>query len=185
MSTQEAREAPDIRQRFLKHAGVFALVSSLLNLSLGGFLVWVWMNYHTDCVSLHPMAAVWLLVSAIVACSVGGVFLLYAFVGAVRSCQRSNAYEELEGSESLVDAANPGMLVTAATLFLFFLYLFRLGWLIFGTVEIFHSQCTGSFLVYFGKIYIIIQWGLIGISLLLACSFCWVFLCCAALLARG
>ena len=184
MSTQDARDAPDIRQRFVKHLGVLAGVSSLLNLSLGGFLVWVWIYHQSDCATAHPMAAVWLLVSAIVACSVGGVFMLYSFVGMVRSCRR-NDYDNLEASESLVDAANPGMLVTLATIFLFFLYLFRLGWLIFGTVEIFHSICAESTLVYYGKIYILIQWGLIGVSILLACSFCWVFLCCAALLARG
>lgn len=188
MSTQEGpSHGPDLKQRAFKYSGLLAFGSSLLNLGLGSFLAWSWVRYHGQCSEAEWRLPVYVLISAIVAISVGGIFALYALVGAVRSLRRLD-YHELEGdsSPSLLSAAKPGCCMSLSVVFLIFLYLFRLAWLIFGTVEVFSSsECPHSDLIQMAKIYVLFQWAVIGASIVALCGFCWIFLCCAAVMAKG
>ena len=80
--------------------------------------------------------------------------------------------------------ARPDYCGTCTAIALALLYLFRLAWLIWGTVLLVKTDCGGP-LVNLGRVYMVVEWSLIGAVVLLACSFCWFFVCCAALLAGG
>lgn len=72
-------------------------------------------------------------------------------------------------------------------LFLVLVYLFRLSWLIYGTVELAETSASSCnrFLVQTAFVYIVLQWSLIGGFFVLAIAACCILACCAALLTSG
>ena len=89
--------------------------------------------------------------------------------------------------QTLSEAAKPSLFFLLTGLFLVLVYLFRLSWLIFGTVEVVQAsvqQCN-RFLIQAAFVYMILQWSLIGGFFVLAIGTCCVLLCCAALLTKG
>jgi hypothetical protein len=184
MSTQDAPQQLDLKQKASKYAGVFAAMACLSNLGLGGFLLWTWITSREQCPAT-PRIALWTLVSAVTSVTIGSFFAIYAIVAGILSIRRLD-YRQLENDSSpdLLSASRPNRFFTLSVIFLALIYLFRLAWLIFGTVEVFSSTCDKS-LQHMGSVYIIIQWALLAATVFFACAFCWILLCCAALLAKG
>jgi hypothetical protein len=171
--------------RLRKYGGLFAALTAVMNLSLGGFLMYAWTTTMANHVC-NRQVPLWVLVSACTSLAYGGLFALYALYALV-TFLRQRGYQELETSETLSEAAKPSGFFLLTGIALVLVYLFRLSWLIFGTVEVVQAsaqQCN-RFLLQSAFVYMVLQWALIGGFFVLAIGTCCILICCAALLTKG
>jgi hypothetical protein len=82
--------------RLRKYGGLFAALTAVMNLSLGGFLMYAWITTMANHVC-NRQVPLWVLVSGCTSLVYGGLFALYALYALVTFI-RQRGYEELETS---------------------------------------------------------------------------------------
>jgi len=195
---REAMQHQDfVRSRAMKYSGILSLVIAMINIGFGTFLLWVTFTRNGACDHQVPL---FMQVAGWTALGYGSLFAIYACVSGIRSLRRAG-YEEvddhlndsvfenstvLERRSNLAEAAKPSGFTSLIGCFMFLVALFRLAWLIFGSVEIFKStpaSCEDFYVPCLA--YVIAQWSMIGLFLFVACIGCVCLAYCATLLGRG
>ena len=117
----------------------------------------------------------------------GSCFGAFSIYSIAKSCKRQG-YEELDEIEQIDQINKPGLCGMCLAFFFFLMVAFRMAWLIFGSVQVFSSTsetCISSVIFYAGFIYCIVEWSLVGATLIICCGCCWGFMCCAIGIFRG